>query len=74
MKQPSSHVDSLWDIVGKTIDNVTYAPSTFHENEIVILHFTDGTALTIKVSEWFESITMGLDTPTVGWGDKREKS
>lgn len=47
-----THVSDLFDIVGKTIDNVEYAPSDGFTADHIILYFTDGTAIMIMASEW----------------------
>ena len=73
MIQPDKHVQDLFDIVGKTVDNVEYGPSDGRHPDYAIIIFTDGTALTIKTSEWFEEIILGSHLQ-IGWGDKREKS
>lgn len=45
----TAHVESVFDIVGKTVDNVTYAPPQHGEGALIAILFTDGTTLTITV-------------------------
>lgn len=55
-----SHVGGLFDIVGKTVDNVTYAPAQYNDTEQFWIHFTDGTSIHVVASECISAV---LETP-----------
>lgn len=55
---PISHVSGLFDIVGKTVDDVLYSPAQHGTGEFAQLVFTDGTTLDITVTERFDEMVL----------------
>lgn len=47
-----AHVEGLFDIIGKTVDNVTYGPAQQGKGDLIVISFTDGTDLTIENTEY----------------------
>ena len=53
---PIGHVEGLFDIVGKTVDNVEYAPPVHSDSAMAVIYFTDGSQLKIMVPTDFQWI------------------
>lgn len=49
-----AHLDDIFDIVGKTIDNVSYSADWHH----IIIEFTDESVLTIVPTSGFERASL----------------
>jgi hypothetical protein len=60
MIQPDPEISQIFDIVGKTVSNVTFSPSSMHSGEPdqFWITFTDGTELSVVASEWISSIRL----------------
>jgi hypothetical protein len=47
--QPPPHISDVFDIVGKTIDNVEYQVAS----DVIVIYFTDGSWIDIVPSDTF---------------------
>lgn len=46
-----AHIADIFDIVGKTVDNVSFSPAQNGEGESITIDFTDGSVLTLESGE-----------------------